>query len=108
MCFVRGDVTFVRFFDCSILDFCNNIRHADSARCEHDRARHYRVAASLMCEKRREPSWAGPVESIFEVAFFARDGGLVEWDSSTVVKDGRIVYYKWYYTPESYNVRVWH
>ena len=34
----------------------------DSARCEHDRARHYRVAASLMCEKRRDPSWAGPVE----------------------------------------------
>jgi hypothetical protein len=23
-----------------------------------------------------------------------------EWDSSTVVKDGRIVYYEWYYTPE--------
>lgn len=23
-----------------------------------------------------------------------------EWDSSTVVKNGRIVYYEWYYTPE--------
>jgi hypothetical protein len=23
-----------------------------------------------------------------------------EWDSSTVVKNGRIVYFEWYYTPE--------
>ena len=23
-----------------------------------------------------------------------------EWDSSTVIKNGRIVYYEWYYTPE--------
>jgi len=23
-----------------------------------------------------------------------------EWDSSTVVKNGRIVFYEWYYTPE--------
>src|SRR6266404_5652980 len=34
----------------------------DSARCENDRARHYRVAAPLMREKRRVPSWTRPVE----------------------------------------------
>ena len=52
MRFVRGDVTFVRFF--GLFDFGLLQQYppiADSARCEHDRARHYRVAASLMCEK---------------------------------------------------------